>query len=254
MDIFQGNSPLEEVVFTGMNYALYSRHNIPKMFTPFMMLQKDGKRRMLRVVVDGDPNDTFQRLLNNEQEVPDQIVMCFEGSISHQEDTQDAVVVKGFDTSQPNGLMFIQRFRGIESGYSFAKLGNPTLVNQNEKLPIPVVARDVHQTSETPSLSGMAIAESTGEISIEITAKHHNPSLLANHLFQATLNMLESNEDNLSGTFIYSLVTDTLEQDDFTQFIFSHLLNDLYHHPVVAHWEKAQGKELRLVIKSSENI
>ena len=49
MDFFQGNQKLEEAIFTGLDYALFSKQDLEDAFTPFMMLHKDGNSRLVRV-------------------------------------------------------------------------------------------------------------------------------------------------------------------------------------------------------------
>ncbi len=56
-----------------MDYALYSRHDISDTFMPFMMLYKDGKKKLIRLAFEGDPNIAFLESLNKEQETFDQI-------------------------------------------------------------------------------------------------------------------------------------------------------------------------------------
>jgi hypothetical protein len=67
-----------------MDYALYSRHDISDTFMPFMMLFKDGKKKLIRLAHEGDPNIVFVDSLNKSKEKFDQIIMCFEGRISYE--------------------------------------------------------------------------------------------------------------------------------------------------------------------------
>jgi len=253
MDIFQGNKKLEEAIFTGLDYALFSRHDLNDAFTPFMMLHKNGNSKLVRVVSDGNPLESFEKMLKKDTEQYDQIVMCLEGRIPHDGEKHDAIFVKGFDTSQENGLMFFQRFKGIESGAPFQKLGNPGLINNKEQLPVPLVARTTNKTIEEPYLSGITLKEDAGEISREIFAGHPNASILSNNLFNAVLNILDKNEPNFSGKFSFNFVPNTIKLGPFTAFIFNQLVSDLKNNPTVKNWESTHGKQLSIELKYNEN-
>ncbi len=249
MDVFQGNQKLEEVIFTGLDYALYSRYDLHDAFTPFMMLHKNGVSKLLRVVAQGDPMSAFAKALQQENEQYDQVVMCVEARVPHNGEKQDAIVVKGFDTSQPQGLMFIQRFRGKESGHSFQKLGNPALVSTQEELPVPLVARNSNKSVEATFLSQIVKKETSGETSREIFAGHDNPSFLASRLFDTVLNILDKNEPEFSGQLNFNFVPDTMELGGFTTFIFEQLVQDLKSNPAVQNWELAHQKKLSIQLK-----
>ncbi len=253
MNIFQGNQKLEEVIFTGLDYALWSRHDLDDAFIPFMMLYKNGQSKLVRVVAEGDPMESFEKSLKKDNEIYDQIVMCLEGRVPHQGEKQDAIIVKGFDTSQENGLMFIQRFRGKESGASFQKLGNPALVSNDEVLPVPLIKRDTYKEIEEPYLSGITLKEESGEISREIIAGHENSSILANHLFNAVLNILDRNEPNFSGKLSFNFVPGLVKLDPFSKFIFNQLISDLENNPAVKNWESKYQKSLNIELKYNED-
>jgi hypothetical protein len=246
MDIFQGNQKLEEVIFTGLNYALYSRHDLNDTFTPFMMLHKNGSFKLVRLVTEGDPMEAFKKNLHNDKESYDQIVLCMEGRVPHEDEKQDVVIVKGYDTSHPSGLLFIQGFRGIESGMPFQKLGNPALVNDREKLPVPLVYRGTNKTVEEPYLSGMVLNDPDGGTSREIFAGHDSASYLANRLFDTVLNILDQNEPDFSGKLRFNFVPNTIRKEPFTQFVFDQLISDLKNHPNVQNWENTHQKNLTI--------
>lgn len=63
MDPFKGNKRLESAIYDGMDYALYSRHDLTNTFMPFMMLYKDGNQKLVRVAYEGDPNIGFEEIL-----------------------------------------------------------------------------------------------------------------------------------------------------------------------------------------------
>ena len=252
MDIFQGNQKLEEVIFTGLDYALFSRHDLDDAFTPFMMLYKDGNSKLVRVVADGNPMELFESMLKKDNEQYDQIVMCLEGRVLHNGEKQDAIIVKGFDTSQENGLLFVQRFRGIESGQPFQKLGNAALVSNKEALPVSFVSRASNKTIEEPYLSGIILKNESGEISREIFAGHQNSSFLANRLFDTVLNILDENEPDFSGKLAFNFVPDTIKLGTFTEFIFNQLVSDLKNNSIVKNWETVHGKSLSIELKYNE--
>ncbi len=252
MNIFQGNQKLEEAIFTGLDYALWSRHDLDDAFTPFMMLYKNGNSKLVRIAADGNPIEYFESTLKDDGNEYDQIIMCLEGRVPHDGVKQDAIIVKGFDTSHEHGLVFVQRFRGKESGKGFMKLGNPALVDNKEALPVPLVERATHKTVEEPYISGIILNEETGEISREIIAGHENSSILANHLFDRVLSILDINEINFSGKFNINFVPNTIKLGEFTDFIFTQLISDIKNNPSVKDWEISHGKSLSIELKYNE--
>lgn len=148
---------------------------------PFIMFHKDGKSKLVRIAIEGDPNEGFQEIIEKDQDQYDQIVFCFEGRIPIEGQKYDAIIVKGFDTSQEHGLMFFQRFRGIESGSSFMKIGNPGLISKDVPLPVKVIDRSTNKTIEEPYVSIMSIKDSADRISKVNVAGHENASFLSNN-------------------------------------------------------------------------
>lgn len=246
MDLFDGNRKLEEVIFTGMDYALWSRHDIEGAFTPFMMLFKDEQRRLHRVVSAGDPNEMFEKMLQEDTETYDQIVMCFEGRVSHNGEKHDAIIVKGFDTSHPKGLLFVQRFRGKESGEGFEKLGNPALYSREEKLPTKLVARTSNKTIPEPYITGVTITKDNGLLRHTWYVGHSNASILSNIIFDTTLNIVERKETNFSGEIEFKFVPGMLKIGEFEKFIFSQLRKQVKKRPEVIQWENSFSKSLIL--------
>lgn len=249
MDIFQENQKLEQVIFSGLDYALYTRHDLEDTFMPFMMLYKDGKAKLVRVAAEGNPIEAFEDTLKKDNEQYEQIVMCLEGRIPHEGEKHDAIFVRGFDTSQEQGLMFLQRFRGKESGQGFQKLGNPALVSNKEELPVPLVNRDSFKTVEDPYLQAVSMQDDNGKISREIFAGHENASYLANKLFNGVLNILSKEEPEFSGTFKFNFVPGLLPLGPYTEFIFDQLVMDIKQHPNVKAWENSTGKTLKIELK-----
>jgi len=246
MDLFNENKRLEEAVFTGMNHALWSRHDIDGPFTPFMMLHKDGQKKLVRLVANGDPNEMFEKMLADDKETYDQIVMCYEGRVTHDGQKYDAVIVKGFDTSEPKGLLFVQRFRGIESGSPFEKFGNPALYGKDEKLPVPLTARTTNKSIEEPYFQSMLVKLDNGLNKWVIVLAHDNHSTLSNMIFDATLNILDQQKPDFSGEIEARFAPGSIEKDEFSQFIFSQLNQQIQKRPEVLAWEQRFGRSIIL--------
>lgn len=253
MDLFNGNKRLEQAIFTGMDYALWSRHDIGNPFPPFMMLFKDDQRKLVRTFSDGDPNAAFEEILKGENIIYDQIVMCCEGRVSHDGQKEDAVIVKGFDTSEPKGFLFVQRFRGIESGEAFRKLGNSALLSKDEQLPTALVERTGNKEMEAPYISGMTVTTDDNQIKRVIVLGNNNASTLANIIFDNTLNILNEREYNFSGEIEYHFVPDSLKIGEFEDFIFNQVKEQLKNNQTVIQWENEFSKELVIRFKFGNN-
>lgn len=249
MNIFNGNTRLEEAIFTGMDYALWSRHDLRTPFTPFALLFKNGRPQLCRIVTDGDPNDMFTKMLQADTTVYDQVVLCCEGRIHHDGTPQDAILVKGFDTSTATGLLFGQRFRGLESGKPFVKLGNPALYSNKEPLPAALVERQSNKTIEPPFVSAM-IVNGNDELSQRVVViGHNNGSTIGNLIVDNTLAILEQNEPGFSGVFTYKLVPGRLRITPFETFIFAQVQQTLLSHAIVQQWQNQWGRTLQLTIE-----
>ncbi|OHX64542.1 hypothetical protein [Flammeovirga pacifica] len=257
MDVFQGNQKLEEAIFSGMDYALYSRHDLEVPFVPFMMLYKNGQSKLVRVAVEGNPLEAFSSTLRNDDEQYDQIIMCLEGKVPFEETKHDAIIVKGYDTSSPNGIMFIQRFKGLELGEPFQKLGNPTLVSKEEPLPVQLIKRDTFKEIDQPYLSGISRVNGDKQIIKELFAGHYNASTLSNHLFEVVLDIFEAADNDFSGEIIINIIPNSIEENAFSDFIFSLLVSDIRENPIIKGWEIASGNialiDIKYVIESADD-
>jgi hypothetical protein len=249
MDPFKGNRRLESGIYEGMDYALYSRHDIPDTFMPFMMLFKDGNKKLVRLAYEGDPNIGFIESLNKSEETYDQIIMCFEGRIPYENTKHDAVIVKGFDTSEAEGLLFVQRFQGIESGKGFKKLGRMSLASKTEQLPVESNPRTSNKDIEEPYISGIVLKEPDGLKSREIIAGHENGSFLANYLYQSVISSLSKNENDFSGKFNFAFVPGTLVDGAFNRFIIEQIGYEMMNDPAVKEWESENNRKLTLSYK-----
>jgi hypothetical protein len=252
MDIFEGNKKLEAVIFEGLDYALYSRHDIADTFTPFMMLHQGEKKQLLRLAGSGDPNVGFEELLRKSGETYDYIVMCCEGRIPHGDTKQDAVLVKGFDTSIPQGFLFGQRFQGIESGGKFKKLGNPTLLSKTEPLPVPLVDRDDDEEFDEPFISGMVVMSPSGKVERVIIAGHESASVLSPLLYQSVAGAIKKAESDFSGRFTFNFVPDMLKDSGLTQFILAQLYEELLETPDIQKWESRNGRKLEILLEFNQ--
>ncbi|MFN8394132.1 MAG: hypothetical protein U0176_05595 [Bacteroidia bacterium] len=252
MDIFNGNKKLEEVIFDALDYALYSRHDIRDVFVPFMVLHSGGERRLVRLVGGGDPNAGFEQMLRGMTESYDFIATCCEGRMTHGDTKQDAIFVKGFDTSLPEGFLFGQRFQGIESGGPFRKLGNPALLSKTEPLPVPLVARDEDEEYDEPYVSGMVVKAPHGSTKRVIVASHTSASVLSPALFDFVVQAISKAEPDFSGEFLFNFVPDSLKNDGLNRFILDMLHQDLLEFLAVKAWESKTGHRLQISLEFND--
>ncbi len=249
MDIFEGNKKLEAAIFQALDYALYTRHAIGEPFIPVLMLYTGEEIQRIRLAGRGDPNDLFEEKLRNSVESYDYIVWCCEGKVPHGGTKQDAVLVKGFDTSLPQGFLFAQRFQGIETGGRFKKLGNPALLSKTEPLPVPLVSRADEEEFEEPFISGMVIKDPDGRVSRVVIAGHYSASVLSPLLFDAVIGTLREAEPNFSGQYTFNFVPDTLQDNPLNQFILQQLFQDLQDHATVQQWESRSKRKLQITLE-----
>lgn len=247
MDIFNGNAKLEEVVFTALDYALWSRHDIEGPFVPFAMLHKDGERKLIRLMAEGDPNEAFNNMLKTATTVYDQIAFCIEVRVMHGDKKVDAVMVRGFDTSEPTGLLVIQKFIGIESGQPFMKIGNPALYSREELLPVPMVPRDTNKKIEVYH-EGMIVNDEGGLTRRVEVIDHNNASTIANIITDHALMVVKDHGTDFSGGLEYHLATATLNIGEFELFIFKQLKAVLNNRPEVLTWQRTFSRQFNMAI------
>jgi len=168
--------------------------------------------------------------------------MCFEGRVPHENEKHDAIIVKGFDTSQPEGFMFIQRFQGLESGKGFRKLGRLAIVSKTEPLPVDRVSRDSNKTIEEPYLTAMVINREDKQTFREIIAGHDNISVLTSAMQHQIIGSLNKNEPQFSGQFKLNFVPGMLAYNDYNKLILGLFAYEIYQDPTVQNWESKTGK------------
>lgn len=248
MDIFNGNQHLEAVTFEALDYALYSRHDIKDVFVPFMMLHSGGDKKLVRLVGGSDPFAGLEAMLRQETGKYDFIAMCCEGRLPHGDTKHDAIFVKAFDTSLPEGFLFGQRFRGIESGSPFRKLGNPALLSKTEPLPVPLVDRKEEEFDE-PFISGMVVQKPGGLKERVIIAGHSIASVLSPLLFDAVTGALSKAEADFSGEFLFNFVPDSLQDNGLNRFILQQLLLEIVEYPAVQQWESQRKRQVQISLE-----
>ncbi|GGH56733.1 hypothetical protein HNQ91_000066 [Filimonas zeae] len=248
MDIFSGNKQLEAAVFTGIDRALFSRHNITGSIMPEILVFKSGHIIRQIPAATQDPNTFIDDFLRKADTDFEQVVIYMEGQVNGGDERKhDAMLVKAFDHAMPNGLLVGHRFIPLESGQPFARLGRPALLD-NIPMPVPVAARTIAEP-RAPYMSGLTAENENGSTRKVITAGHTNPSMLANELKIYAREILKETDSTFSGEIEIMLVPGIFTMDNFVTWLFNELITRIKEEPAVIRWERANNKQVQVTIQ-----
>lgn len=253
MSIFNGKQRLAEAIFTGIDYSLYIRHDLTEPFMPYIMTFKDGEITNRLVGVSDSPEETLNQMMQAIGQPYDYAVMCMEARVSTGDGAkQDAIMVKGFDTSEPMGMLFGQRFNAPETGVAFGRIGRPTLFGQEVPLPVALVTREPKE-AEAPYISAIAAKNDNGTVKKIVIAGHSNASMLAHELVQYTRNMLEEHGTNFSGEMEFSFVPTIGRMGAFEKWLYNEMIERIQSQPAVIKWEKQYARKLVITLNFNED-
>lgn len=248
MDIFGGNKQLEAAVFTGIDMALFSRHNTTNTITPAILVFKGGQITHQLVGSVKDPNAFMDNFLQKPEVDFEQVAIYMEGQVSGGDDRKhDAMLVKAFDRSMPSGLLVGQRFVPMESGQPFSRLGRPALFDNSLPMPLPVIERKTPDP-DAPYVSSLVVDEADGSKRSVITAGHSNPSMLANELKVHARDLVKEADERFSGKIEIRLMPDMFTVGSFETWLFNELITRIKEEPAVTRWERTSKKQLQITV------
>lgn len=246
MDPFNGNKNFENAVFTAMDYAFYSRHDIDGMLAPFIMNFNKNEFGLTRVIPENNPETAILNVLKENDIAGDYLAYAIEGRMEHNGKKVDAIFVKAFDTSKETGIMFAQKFRGLESGKPFTKIGNPALVSLDEPLPVEKKKRKKDKQLEDPYVAALVVKGDKGLTYRQIMVMCDQLPLAAPQITNLILEAVSKNESDFSGEFRLKFHPNSIENNPFTQFQIHQLFDDIQLFDEVKNWEKQKGRKILL--------
>lgn len=243
MSVFDGRLQFAQAIFTGIDYALYLRHNTHQPLTPFILTLKNGQITHRQQADGHNPEEALNQLAQQLEQPFDQVIMCMEVKVGHAEGPQhDAVMVKAFDAGEPLGMLFGQRFVAPETGQPLSRVGRATLFGTEVPSPLPITAQPARQPG--PSLiTAAASPREDGTSKQVITAGHLNTSLLAHDLLNYTRDILEAQGINFSGELEINLVP-YAPIGAFEQWLFTSLTERIQSQSAAKAWERKQGRSV----------
>ena len=131
MDIFNGNNRLEDLVMYCLDEGIFLRHDMDSGIAPFMYLQNGNEQKVRMLMTDGDPIEFAKSILEKEESPFEQFVIGFEGYLRDGNNNRtDAIIVQGFDVTQPKGVSIEQMFIPKENG-EFKKIDSATFIGSS---------------------------------------------------------------------------------------------------------------------------
>jgi hypothetical protein len=251
MDIFNGNRRLEELVMYGLDWGIFLRHNMEGGIAPFMYLQngKDQKVRML--MTDGDPIEFAKSVLEKEDSPFEQFVIGFEGYLRDDKNQRnDAIIVQGFDITQPKGVSLGQMFNPMENG-GFRKIDKTTFIDSPDLILNQKINQDADYSIEEIGFNAMAFADENKLTSYVVVLAGDNPTVIANTIKRFLRSKFNGAiKDELSG-IININITDS-KNEEFLTFLVTNSINEEVESEIIKNWQNQTKRTIEISCKVGE--
>ena len=135
---FNNNNRLQDHIMYALNWAIYLRHNIEDNLIQFLFEWEDEKIYKNMLQSGGDPEEFAYEVAKKSERNSDQFVLGYEGMLTDESGNKmDAIIIKGYDKTQSNGVFIAQLFNPKEKGGRFGLIDKPMLI-ANPNLPFEV--------------------------------------------------------------------------------------------------------------------
>lgn len=247
MDVLSENKQLEAALYTGVDYAVWLRHNSPKPLLPLMLLFSGGKISEVREMIGQAPDALFDEALQQMIHPFEQALMIVEARLQNGvEEDQDVILIKGFDNTAALGVMIGQKIRGIESGQSFARAGKPVLFSNKVPLPVFTADKDEPYVLEPASIASQTITEPEGFTREVMYAGHLSASYLAYNLLQACKQLIAQQDSHFTGEIDIHLIPGQPATGAFELFVLGELKTRIGSLAASARWEQLSGRKIQI--------
>ena len=130
------NENLIELMYKGLDYGIDSIKDGDGPLIPFVMIQTNGQVEMKRFMAGTLEESVAQakQHIIDLTEKPDYIILAYDGMITIEGAKYDAIMVDGFDKTDPKGYCFAQRYKPKKFLSRFKSIGNAAFVDEFESL------------------------------------------------------------------------------------------------------------------------
>ena len=247
MDIFQDNKELEDLAIFGIEWGLYTRHDLETPLLPYMFLVHGNEMSAKKLVGEGDPFELANKALEADNSEFDYFVIGSEVNTTNKEgEREDAILIRAFDVALEFGVSLSKRFIAKESG-GFEPISNITFMGKPE-LPIPIREHTFTEEIEEVAVHGLELNDEAGLINFVGTFTGDDAfkvAKAARGYLQGKLNDPEAY--NFSGEFSVFFVPNEKILRPFLNFLAQHIQTDLIEGEDGRHWEESTGRKLNVI-------
>lgn len=243
MDVFNGNSRLEDHVMYALNWAIFLRRDLDGPLIPFMNEWKEEEMFISVLHAGGDPEEFAYRQAEKSTREGDQFILGYEGMLQDENgEKMDAFIIKGYDRTQGKGVFIAQKFQAKEKFGQYKVLGDPIFIS-NPELPFPI--NESIEKNYTPleyGSSGMSLknGEQIGIFS------HENPAVNSNNIKSFIRHHLsDPTSEKVSGNLGISIAP-MGGNSDFLKYTTLRTIETEKEREWIKNWESQTGKKVRI--------
>ena len=243
MDVFNGNSRLEDHVMYALNWAIFLRRDLDGPLIPFMNEWKEEQMFISMLQAGGDPEEFAYRLAEKSTREGDQFVLGYEGMLQDENgEKMDAFIIKGYDRTQDKGVFIAQKFEAKEKFGKYRVLGDPLFIT-NPNLPFPV-DNNLEKNYDSVEWHNSGFSLKNGE-HIGIFS-HDNPAVIANGAKAFIRNKLaDPSAENVSGNLGISIAP-MGGNSDFLKYTMLRTIETEKERQWIKNWEAQRGTKVKI--------
>jgi len=125
-----------EFIFLGLDHGINSIKDGGGPLVPFIMTKTDEKKQLTRMLTDQLEEGVAEaeKFLKTLDPKPKLGLIAFDGFTTFKGEKCDAIIVRSFDYSENEGLIFAQRYLFKKEGVGIEPYGNSALVGFEENI------------------------------------------------------------------------------------------------------------------------
>jgi len=135
-DINNISEEFMEFIFLGLDHGIESIKDGGGPLVPFVMTKTNEEKNLSRILTDTleDGVREAENLVKQLNPKPKLALIAFDGYATIDSKRYDAIIVRSFDSSEADGLIFAQRYVPKEIGIGINPMGNSALVGYEPNL------------------------------------------------------------------------------------------------------------------------
>lgn len=135
-DINNISQEYSDFIFLGLDHAINSIKDGGGPLVAFVMTKTDDKKQLNRILTDRleDAPIEAEEFLKTLRPIPKLALIAYDGYATVQGERNDAIIVRSFDISEDDGLIFAQRYIQKEQGVGIDAYGNSALMGYEPNL------------------------------------------------------------------------------------------------------------------------